>query len=70
MVSVISWARAGLALRSQRRGVMPLVLLLNFAGQNSAKSLQDFESSRSSVWSFATPFTEQDPTMARWAMRT
>ena len=42
IVSVISCARAGLALRSQRRGVIPFVLLLNLAGQYSAKSRKTY----------------------------
>ena len=68
MNSVISWARGGLALSSQRRGVIPLVLLLNFSGHNSAKS-RSTSFFRSSVCSLATPFTEQEPTVARCAMR-
>ena len=38
MASVISWASAGFASSSQRRGVTPLVLLLNRSGNISAKS--------------------------------
>ena len=37
--SVITWDNAGLARRSQRRGVTPFVLLLNRSGNKSARSL-------------------------------
>ena len=49
---------------SQRRGVTPLVLLLNFSGHISWKSRKSpSESSRE--WRAATPLTEKLPTMAR-----
>ena len=69
MDSVMRFARAGLALRSQRRGVMPFVTLWNFSGQSSKKSLKS-ESFKICVWSSATPFTDDVPTRQRFAMRT
>ena len=47
MASVISRARSGLASSSQRRGVMPLVLLLKRSGNISAKSVTTRVRSRS-----------------------
>lgn len=38
--SAMSSANPGLQSRSQRRGVMPLVLFWNFSGSSSAKSLK------------------------------
>ena len=58
------FASGGLAFKSQRRGVMPFVLLLNFDGQYSAKSRRTLVRKRS-VCSWETPLTEEDPTMAR-----
>ena len=47
IASVILQARAGFASSSQRRGVTPLVLLLNRSGYNSARSLTVTVRSRS-----------------------
>ena len=69
MASVISRDRAGLASSSQRRGVTPLVLLLNRSGNISAKSRSTRVRSRSE-WIAATPLVLCVPTTARWAMRT
>jgi len=55
---------AGLDFKSQRRGVIPFVLLLNLDGQYSAKSLRTLFRRRS-VCSSETPLTEEDPTIAR-----
>ena len=62
-------ASAGLASSSQRRGVTPLVLLLNRSGNISARSLTVVVRS-SSEWMAATPLVLCEPTMARLAMRT
>ena len=69
MASVISSPGPGLASSSQRRGVTPLVLLLNRSGNISAKSATVLVRS-SSEWMAATPFVLWEPTMARLAMRT
>ena len=68
ILSVISSARPGLHSFNHRRGVMPLVLLLNLSGQRLKKS-RKISVLRISVWSPETPFTEWLPTMARWDMR-
>src|SRR5271166_1238901 len=54
IASVISCARGGLAFKSQHRCVIPFVLLLNFDGQYSAKSLRTLFCRRS-VCSCETP---------------
>ena len=69
IASVMLEARAGLASRSQRRGVTPLVLLLNRSGYISARSLTVTVRSRSE-WMAATPLVLCEPTMARFAIRT
>ena len=60
---------AGLACCSQRRGVTPLVLLLNRSGNISAKS-RSTRVRNKSEWIAATPFVLCEPTTAKWAMRT
>ena len=66
---MISSDSAGLASRTNRRGVTPLVTLVNLPGKNSSKSGSTL--SRSS-WecSSATPFTLAPATVARYAIRT
>ena len=66
---MISRDRSGLASRSQRRGVTPLVLLLNRSGKISAKSETTVVRS-SREWISATPLVLCVPTIARLAMRT
>src|ERR1700722_16766821 len=65
---VISLASAGLASRSQRRGVTPLVLLLNRSGNISARSLTVVVRSNLE-WTADTPLVLCEPTMARLAIR-
>ena len=65
----ISCGRPGLACTSQRRGVMPLVLLLKRSG-NSSRSRQRSSRFISSVCSADTPLTLWLATIARCAMRT
>ena len=62
-------ASAGFASSSQRRGVTPLVLLLNRSGNISARSLTVVVRSNLE-WIAATPLVLCEPTMARFAMRT
>jgi hypothetical protein len=62
-------ASFGLASRSQRRGVTPLVLLLNRSGNMAARSATVLVR-RSSEWIAATPFVLWVPTIARFAIRT
>ena len=59
----------GLACATQRRGVTPLVLLLNLSGHRSTKS-RNRPSFSSCECSAATPLTEKLPTIASQAMRT
>ena len=66
---VTRFASAGLARRSQRRGVTPFVLLLNLSGNISARSLTVVISA-GGEWIAATPLLLCDPTIARLAMRT
>ncbi len=61
--------RSGLASRSQRRGVTPLVLLLNRSGKISARS-ETTVVRNSREWISATPLVLCVPTIARLAMRT
>ena len=68
MRAVIASANKGFAASSQRRGVTPLVLLLNRSGNISLKSFKR-SAFNSSVCRAATPLTECDPTTARYAMR-
>ena len=67
--SVSSFARSGLASSSHRRGVTPLVLLLNRSGNSPAKSGTVLVRS-SSEWMAATPLVLWVPTIARLAIRT
>src|SRR5580704_19327906 len=68
IASVIVSASAGFASNSQRRGVTPLVLLLNRSGNISERSLTVVV--RNSLeWTAATPFVLCEPTIARLAMR-
>src|SRR5262245_47019238 len=60
MASVIVWDSAGFDKWSQRRGVTPLVLLLNRSGNISARSLTVVVRS-SSEWIAATPFVLCEP---------
>ena len=69
MVSVMSFDSAGFACCSQRRGVTPLVLLLNRSGNTSAKSRSTRVRNRSE-WMAATPLVLCEPTTARCAIRT
>ena len=59
----------GLAIRRKRRGVTPLVTLVNFSGQKLEKSGSTLSASS---WECraATPLTLVPATVARWAMRT
>ena len=68
MAAEIVSARAGLARRSQRLGVTPLVLLLKRSGKASARS-RTVVLRKSSEWIAATPFVLWEPTIARFAMR-
>ena len=68
MASVIARESAGFDKCSQRRGVTPLVLLLNRSGNISARSLTVIVRS-SSEWMAATPFVLCEPTIARFAIR-
>ena len=69
MASVMTFASAGFASNNQRRGVTPLVLLLNRSGNIVAKS-GTRRCLISSECNAATPLVLCDPTMARCAMRT
>jgi hypothetical protein len=60
---------SGLAASSQRRGVTPLVLLLNRCGYSSAKSATTRVRSNSE-WIAATPLVLCVPTIARFAILT
>ncbi len=69
MASVMSSDSPGFASRTNRRGVMPLVTLVNLPGKNSLKSGSTL--SRSSCeCSSATPLTLEPATVARYAIRT
>src|SRR6266853_5750006 len=69
MASVIEPESAGFDKCTQRRGVTPLVLLLNRSGNISARSLTVIVRSNSE-WIAATPFVLWEPTIARFAIRT
>ena len=60
---------SGLAPSSHRRGVMPLVTLVNCSGHSSAKSGKSRERTRLEC-TLATPLTVCEPTSASTAMRT
>ena len=66
---LMSFDRPGLAWWSQRRGVMPLVMLMILPGEMRSKSAK-MVSFMSSVWIRDTPLTVWLPTMARCAIRT
>ena len=66
--SVMSADSFGLAFFSQRRWVMPLVLLVNFSG-HIYRVAEGFGLGIS-VCSAATPLTAWPPTIARFAIRT
>mmetsp|Transcript_6223 Transcript_6223/g.22460 ORF Transcript_6223/g.22460 Transcript_6223/m.22460 type:complete len:236 (-) Transcript_6223:1546-2253(-) len=60
---------AGFACNNQRRGVTPLVTLMNFSGHINRKSGNSCDL-RSLVWIMATPLTVCEPMTAKFAMRT
>ena len=67
--SVINAANDGFASATQRRGVTPFVTLTNFCGSCSLKSRRREFRTRSECIA-ATPFTCEDPMVARFAIRT
>ena len=69
MASVMSFDSRRLARRTKRRGVTPLVTLVNLSGQYSEKSGSTL-SRNSCECSAATPLTFEPATVARKAIRT
>src|SRR5271154_1289587 len=63
MALVMASASAGFESSSQRRGVTPLVLLLNRSGKRPARSLT-VVLRNNSEWMAATPLVLCDPTIA------